>query len=164
MIRQSRIGHGTHVRASHLQHDLDSSETFHGTTLTSRQWEVIRYRAQGLTQAAVAKKLNTRRENVNEIEHRARLKISEAKATLTALQELDATREVLIPSGTSVFEVVSMIILRADVLGIKLLSSADEILADIRSKWKVKIRGHRLTSIAKVEIATDGSLSVKKTG
>ena len=38
----------------------------------------------------------------------------------TALQELDATREVLIPSGTSVFEVVSMIILRADVLGIKL--------------------------------------------
>ncbi len=150
-------------RTRQLQRDLDAREAFRGTTLTSRQWEVIRYRAQGLTQAAVAKKLNTRRENVNEIEHRAREKISAAKATLAALQELDATREVLIPSGTSVFEVVSMIILRADVLGVKLLSSADEMLADIRSRWKAKIRGHRLTSLAKVEIANDGSLSVKKT-
>ena len=138
-------------------------KTFHSTTLTPRQWEVIRYRAQGLTQAEVAKKLKTTRVNVSEIEHRARLKINAAKATLAALQELHATGEVLIPSGTSIFEVVSMIILRADVLGVKLQSSADDVLADIRSRWRAKIRGHRLTSVAKVEIATDGSLSFKKT-
>jgi len=142
---------------------LDRKETFHSTSLTSRQWEVIRYRAGGLTQAQVAKKLNTTRENVTEIEHRARLKINAARATLAALQELDATREVLIPSGTSIFEAVSMIILRADVLGIRLLSSADGVLAAIRSKWRSKIRGYRFTSLAKVEIAADGSLSFKNT-
>ncbi len=140
---------------------MEGKETFHSTSLTSRQWEVIRYRARGLTQAEVAKKLNTTRENVTEIEHRARLKINAARATLAALQELDATREVLIPSGTSIFEAVSMIILRADVLGVRLLSSADGVLAAIRSKWGARIRGYRFTTLAKVEIAADGSLSFK---
>ncbi|MCL5068036.1 MAG: Tfx family DNA-binding protein [Thaumarchaeota archaeon] len=135
---------------------------FRNTTLTSRQWEVIRYRAQGLTQAAVASKLNTTRVNVTEVERRARLKINAAKATLAALQELHASGEVLIPSGTSVFEAVSMIILRADILGIRLQGTADDVLAAVRSIWRKKIRGHRLTSAAKVVIVTDGSLSYKK--
>ena len=135
---------------------------FRNTTLTTRQWEVIRYRAQGLTQAAVAKKLNTTRVNVTEIERRARQKINAAKATLAALQELHASGEVLIPSGTSVFEAVSMIILRADILGIRLRSTADDVLAAIRSNWRAKIRGHYMISAANVEIGADGSLSFKK--
>lgn len=109
----------------------------------------------------MGKKLNTTRENVSEIERRARLKIEAAKATLAALQQLGAPREVLIPTGTSVFEVVSMIILRADVLGVRLVSSADDILAALRSQWRPKIRGHRLISGARVEIAADGSLLIK---
>lgn len=137
---------------------------FHSTSLTARQWEVVGYRAKGLTQAQIAKRLNTTRENVTEIEHRARLKINAARATLAALQELEATREVLIPNGTSVFEAVSMIIMRADVLGVRLLSSADGVLATIRSKWKSKIEGYRFTSLGKVEIAADGSLSFKNSG
>ena len=140
-----------------------NSETFHGTALTSRQWDVVRFRAQGLSQAEVAKKLKTTRENVTEIEHRARTKINAARATLAALQDLDSTREVLIPSGTSVFEAVPMILLRADVLGVRLRSSADEVLATIRSRWKTKIKGHRLTSAARLEISSDGSLLLKTT-
>lgn len=75
--------------------------------------------------------------------------------------ELHATGEVLVPTGTSVFEAVSMIILRADILGVKLQSSADDVLGAIRSSWQGRIRGHRLTSAAKLEIATDGSVSFK---
>jgi len=133
---------------------------FRSTTLTARQWQVIRYRAQGVTQSELARMLNTSRENVNEIEHRARLKIDAAKATLAALQELDAKGEVLVPSGTSIFEAVFMVITRADVLGVKLRGSADDILAAIRSKWRGRIRGHRLTSAVKMQIAEDGSLVV----
>jgi Tfx family DNA-binding protein len=109
----------------------------------------------------LAKVLNTSRENVNEIEHRARTKINTAKATLAALQELEAKGEVLIPNGTSIFEAVFMIILRADILGVKLRGSADDILAAIRSKWKGRIKGYRLTSAVKVEIVPDGSLMAK---
>lgn len=153
----------THIRAAPDSGDLDKKGTFHNTTLTTRQWEVIRYRTKGLSQTEVGRRLKTTRENVSEIERRARLKIEAAKATLAALQELDAPREVLIPSGTSVFEVVSMIILRADVLGVKLANSADDVLAAIRSTWGPKIKGHRLTSGARVEIAADGSLLLKRT-
>ncbi len=140
---------------------MDKERRFQGTTLTPRQWEVIRYRAQGLTQAQLAKKLKTSRENVSEIEHRARVKIDAAKATLICLQALDASGEVLIPGGTSIFEAVSMVYLRADVLGVRLRGSADEVLAAIRSKWKKRIKGHRLTSAVKFEIATDGTLVAK---
>jgi HTH-type transcriptional regulator, fmd operon transcriptional regulator len=140
---------------------LDKRKPLQRTTLTSRQWEVISYRAKGLTQAQLAKKLRTSRENVNEIEHRARVKIDAAKGTLAALQHLDATSEVLIPSGTSIFEGVSMIYLRADILGIRLRCSADEVLAAIRSRWRGRIVEHRLTSAVKVEIDSHGILLAK---
>jgi len=141
---------------------LGVRKAFRSTSLTARQWQVIRYRAQGVTQAELAKILNTTRENVNEIEHRARAKISAAKATVAALQELDAKGEVLIPNGTSIFEAVFMIILRADILGIKLRGSADDVLAAIRAEWRPRIKGHRLTSAVKVEVAKDGSLLAKE--
>lgn len=140
---------------------MDKRKPLQRTTLTSRQWEVIRYRAKGLTQAQLAKKLRTSRENINEIEHRARLKIDAAKGTLAALQHLDAPNEILIPSGTSIFEAVSMVYLRADTLGVRLRGSADDVLAAIRSRWRGRIVGHRLASAVKMEIASDGSLLAK---
>jgi Tfx family DNA-binding protein len=141
------------------QSGLVKEKSFRGTTLTVRQWEVIRYRAQGLTQAQVAKKVNTTRENVSEIERRARLKINAARATLAALQQMDATSQLLIPSGVSEYEALSMIISRADILGVKLLSSSDDMLAALRSKCKGKIRRHHLTSVVRIEISSGGCLS-----
>ncbi|MDG6901239.1 MAG: Tfx family DNA-binding protein [Nitrososphaerota archaeon] len=140
---------------------MGRKKAFRSTSLTSRQWQVIRYRAKGITQSELARMLKTSRENVNEIEHVARSKINAAKATLAALQELDAKGEVLIPSGASVFEAVYTIIFRADILGVKLQGSADDLLAAIRSKWKGRIKGHRFTSAVKVQIADDGSLTAK---
>ena len=134
---------------------------FHSTLLTERQWEVIRYRARGLTQTELAKKLRTSRENVSEIEHRAGLKIRAAKATLAALDDLDSSGDMVIPSGTFAFEAVSMIIRRADVLEIKLRSSSDDILAYMRSRCRTKLRGHHLTSSVLVHIGADGSLDLR---
>jgi hypothetical protein len=142
---------------------LVKKEPFHGTSLTDRQWEVVRMRAQGMTQAEVAKKLKTTRENISIIEHRAHEKISAATATLAALKDLEATREVLLPGGTSVFEAISFIVLRADILGIKLKTSADSLLAQLRSRCRSKIRGHHLVAVVKAEIAEDGEVSFKMT-
>ena len=134
---------------------------FRSTSLTARQWQVMRYRAKGVTQAELAKVLNTTRENVNEIEHRARKKIDAAKATLAALQELEARSEVLIPGGTSIFEAVFMTIMRADVLGVRVRGSADDILAAIRAHWRNKIKGYRFVSAVRIEVGSDGSLAAK---
>jgi hypothetical protein len=120
-------------------------------------------RAAGLTQAEVAQKLKTTRENISIIEHRAHDKITAAKATLEALQELETTREVLLPSGTSIFEAVSLIVLRGDILGIKLKQSADSLLALLRSRCRSKIRGHHLVAVVKAEISDEGEVSFKIT-
>jgi hypothetical protein len=122
---------------------------------------VLRYRDQGLTQAEVAKRLSTSRENVCEIERRARLKIDAARATLAALDMLDSNGVVTLRAGLSIYEAVSRIFLRADILEIKLRITGDDLLAAIRSRYRVKIRGHHFISSVKAEVCEDGSVSLK---
>jgi Tfx family DNA-binding protein len=109
----------------------------------------------------VAKRLRTSRENISIIEHRANANVRAAKATLAALEQLAESRELVVPSGTSIFEAVSMTLLRADVLRIKLRTSADSILAAIRSKCKGRIRGHHLTAAVRIRISEDGAITIK---
>ena len=132
-----------------------------GTTLTQRQWHVMRLRSTGLTQAQVAKRLHTTRENVTILEHRAHQNLRAAKATLAAIEQLSGSKELVIPSGVSIFEATSMILQRADVLRIKVKMNADSILAAIRTKRKGSIRGHHLIAAIRVRINPDGSLKLK---
>jgi hypothetical protein len=109
----------------------------------------------------VAKRLRTTRENVTILERRAHENLEEAKATLAAFEGLSGSKELVIPSGTSVFEATSMILRKADVLRIKVKMNADSILAALRARRKRKIRGHHLIAAVRVEIDPDGSLKIK---
>jgi Tfx family DNA-binding protein len=133
----------------------------HGTILTPRQWRLLQLRATGLTQSQVAARLHTSRENVSIIEHRAHANVRAAKATIVAIEQLSESEELIVPSGTSIFEAVSMTMLRADILRIKLKINADSLLAAIRSKCKGRIRGHHLTAVVKITIGEDGVVTVK---
>jgi hypothetical protein len=114
-----------------------------------------------LTQAQVARRLHTTRENVCIIEQRAHGNLRAARATLAALEQMSESKEVVVPSGTSIFEATSMILLRADVLRIKVKANADTILASLRSKCKGRMRGHHLTAVARIRIGEDGSLTIR---
>ena len=131
------------------------------TLLTERQWQVLRLRATGLTQVQVAKRLRTTRENISIIEQRAHGNLRAAKAALAAMDQLSDSKELIIPSGTSIFEATSMILLRADVLRIKVRMNADSILAALRSKRRGRIRGHHLVAAIRVRINSDGSIVIK---
>ena len=131
-----------------------------GTTLTKRQWRVVRLRSTGLTQAEVAKRLQTTRENVTLLERRANENLKAAKATLAAMNGLSGSRELVIPSGVSIFEATSMILRRADVLRTKVKMNADAILATLRARHKGRIRGHHLIVAIRVKIEPDGSLKM----
>jgi Tfx family DNA-binding protein len=109
----------------------------------------------------VARRLDVTRENVCIIEHRAWLKIEEARATLAGLQEMATDSEVMIPSGASIYHVVAELLQRADLLGVKLHNSCDDLIAILKSKCKGKIRGHHLVSAVKIEITSNGSISFK---
>jgi hypothetical protein len=120
----------------------------------------MRLRATGLTQTQVARRLRTTRENVSIIERRAHENLRAAEATLEALEQLSDSRQLIIPSGTSVFEATSMILRRGDILRVKLNTNADSILALLRSRCKGRIRGHHLTSVIRVQINEDGSITI----
>jgi Tfx family DNA-binding protein len=122
---------------------------------------VVRLRSTGLTQAQVAKRLRTTRENVTILEHRANQNLRAAKATLAAIEILSGSKELVIPSGVSIFEATSMILRRADVLRTKVKMNADSILASLRAKRRGKIRGHHLIAAIRVRIEPDGSLKMK---
>ena len=132
-----------------------------GTVLTRRQWQVLRLRSTGLTQTQVAKRLRTTRENISIIEHRAHENLMAAKATLNAVEQLSESNELVIPSGTSVFEATSMILRRGDVLRIKVKMSADSILAALRSRRKGRIRGHHLIAPIRIRFNSDGTLLIR---
>ena len=87
--------------------------------------------------------------------------LKSAKATLEALEQLSDSRELVIPSGTSIFEATSMILRRGDILRVKLRLSADSILALLRSRCRGRIRGHHLTTVVRVQLGEDGSVSIK---
>jgi len=131
------------------------------TLLSQRQWQVVRLRATGLTQLQVAKRLHTSRENISIIEHRAYENVKAAKATLETLEQITDSRELIIPSGTSIFEATSTILRKGDMLRTKLKINADSILAMLRTQCKHKIRGHHLTSAIRVEVAENGSVRMK---
>ena len=114
-----------------------------------------------MTQAQVAKKLRTTRENVTILERRANNNLRAAKATLAAMDRLSGSRELVVPSGVSVFEATSMILRRADVLRIKVKMNADAILATLRARHKGRIRGHHLIVAIRVKIECDGSLKIR---
>ena len=122
---------------------------------------MIRLRSTGLTQAQVAKRLRTTRENVTILEHRAHENLRAAKATLVAIEELAGSKELIIPSGVSIFEATSMILRRADILRIKVKMNADSLLAALRARRKGRIRGHHLIATIRVKIEPDGSLKIR---
>jgi transcriptional regulator len=96
------------------------------------------------------------------LEHRAYENIRAAKTTVAALEQLSTDNEVWIPRGTSIFEAVSMILLRGDVLRIKLNRSADLLLAALRSKCKGKIHGHHLTAPVTITIEKNGAVKINE--
>lgn len=109
----------------------------------------------------MAKRLRTTRENVTILERRANENLKAAKATIAAMEGLSDSREVVIPSGVSVFEATSMILRRADTLRTRVKMNADAILGTLRARHKRRIRGHHLIVTIRVRIEPDGSLKVK---
>lgn len=127
--------------------------------LTPRQIEVLRLRKHGLTQLEVAKILGTTRENVSIIERNAFKTVKAAKSTLEAFESLDVNEIVTIPGRTSIYDIPRMILVRGDVLGIRVKTTADDILAMVKSKGRV--RSHHLLSPMTFEIEPDGKLLLR---
>ena len=129
--------------------------------LTERQIEVLKLRAQGLTQEEVAKRLNTTRENVSILEKRAYRNIKLARETLAAIKNFGVAVSVVIKPGTHLVDVPRIVLDKADEANIKVKANFTRIYDEIRFKAADKVKRTKVTRPITVKILPNGDFTVE---
>ena len=100
--------------------------------LSELQVEVLKLRAQGLSYADIAKKLNLSRAYVAMLELRAKRKIEIARKTLEIVSQIRAEELVKISKGTRLPDIPSIVLKEADRRGIHLETNIIEIIRMVK--------------------------------
>lgn len=129
--------------------------------LTERQIEVLKLRAQGLTQEEVAKRLNTTRENVSILEKRAYRNIKLARETLAAIKNFGIAVSVVIKPGTHLVDVPRIVLDKADEANIKVKANFTRIYDEIRFKAADKVKRTKVIRPITVKILPNGDFTVE---
>ncbi|MEM0110538.1 Tfx family DNA-binding protein [Desulfurococcus sp.] len=123
--------------------------------LTEKQYLVLKYRVQGLTQEEIARILGISRSTVAAIEKSALRKIRMAEETIRLYRLLHAAGYIDIPAGTHMAEIPGMLIRKADELGVKLKGDFNLIYGQLR--LLIGTRVTRLPRSVRAVIHSDGS-------
>ena len=129
--------------------------------LTERQLEILKMRGQGLTQAEIAERFGTTRENISIIENRAHQNVRKAKKTLEDLKNLGISISVTIESGTHLVDIPRIILNKADETNIKVRTNFIKIFEDIKFKAADKVRRTRVVKPIIITMMPDGTLEVE---
>ena len=129
--------------------------------LTLEQFLVLKYRSQGFTQLKTANSLGMTRANVSMIESRAKRKIASARATLRAYESLFSKQSVVVPKGTPLQQVPSLVFKAADSKKIHLKGNLVDIIRMVkRTRGKLSEGGGVTLHPIKFEFTENGSLSI----
>jgi len=101
--------------------------------LTARQFNVLKFRARGLSQLETAVEMNTTRANISMIESRAKRKIARARDTIRAYESVLTSHSVVVEVGTRLQEVPSIVLQEGDKYGIHLKSNLIDIIRMVKS-------------------------------
>ncbi|MCX8196242.1 MAG: Tfx family DNA-binding protein [Acidilobaceae archaeon] len=95
--------------------------------LTAKQLEILRLRSMGYTQAMVASRLGTSRENVSVVEKRARDNVNKAFETIVLYLEATSKARVELREGENASVAAKRVLREASALGIKLKDHLPEL-------------------------------------
>jgi HTH-type transcriptional regulator, fmd operon transcriptional regulator len=113
--------------------------------LTKRQFQVLKSRLNGHSQLETAKYLGTSRANVSMIELRGRKKIERAKETLKAYESILSWHSIVIPKGTRLQEIPSIVLHEGDRHGIHLRSNLIDVIRMVKDKNPASVKRGRST-------------------
>ena len=130
------------------------------TFLTEAQLRVLKFRIKGLTQAEIARKLNTTRANVSILESRARENIERAGRTLKLAEKLKAPVVISIKQGDDILQIPKRIFRAADTAKIKVHQGTADIVARINQEAGEKIHGRSATKSFDVALTSEGEILV----
>jgi len=128
--------------------------------LTDKQIEVLRMKKKGMSQADIARSMNTTRGNICIIESTAHKNVEKAKNTLKFYKALEAPIWVTIPAGTDLYNVPEKLLKAADKKRIKINIDSAMIMVKIKTEAQDKIHG-RLT-VDEIDVSVDdyGNISI----
>lgn len=128
--------------------------------LTERQFEVLKLRAQGLTQEEIARILGTSRENVSVLEKRAKEKVKRARETIRAFESLNPVKIVL-PQGLNLFSAPKVVFHKADIHGIKVRYNSTALIGIIRRKAGDKIAVNTIAEPVEIRLLRNGDVIIE---
>jgi Tfx family DNA-binding protein len=129
--------------------------------LTKRQLEVLRFRAQGLSQKEIAEKLNTSRENITIIERRANKNIQLAKSTLIALKTFGISSIIEVKSGTHLVDIPRIVLNKADEENIRIKANFSQIYDEIKLKVPDRIKRTKVHKDIIIRILPSGEFYIE---
>lgn len=133
---------------------VNPSESF----LTPRQREVLRLRHEGLTQAAIADRIESSVANVSSIEKRARKNIDRACRTIDLANDIRVDQWVRVAEGAHLREVVETVYEAGDEVGVKVPYSDPELSTYLHVRLSDLLDGRRLTDQLWVGLTQTGDV------
>lgn len=130
------------------------------TFLTPRQLEVLKLRAEGLTQQEIALKIGTTKQNVSMLERKARQNIERARRTLTVVKQLTAPVRVEAMVGDDIEQLTTKLYQMCDEKGIHIVHDRLELTSLIRERAKERVRHRLVVSPFEVAITPEGQVLI----
>lgn len=130
------------------------------TTVTERQAEVMRLRADGLTQAAIATRLGTTASNVSAIERAGQTNVERARRTLDLARVIRAPARVSMPAGTAFDDLVDAIYAEGDATGTRIEFCRPELYAHLYTRLDEALDAGRVATSVEIGLTRDGDVRV----
>lgn len=121
---------------------------------------VLKLRMKGLTQAEIARRLNTSRANISILEHRAKKNIARAERTLRLVERLKAPVVISFHQGDDILQVPKRIFEAADATKIRVKQGTAEIITKIKEEAGDRIHGRSVTKGFKVALTSKGEIII----
>ena len=121
---------------------------------------ILKLRMKGLTQAEIARRLNTSRANVSILEHRAKENIARAGRTLKLAEKLKAPVVISINPGDDILQIPKKLFDAADSAKIRVKQDTAGIIAKIKEETGDKIHGRSATKSFDVALTSDGEILI----
>ncbi len=121
---------------------------------------VLELRARGLTQAEIARKLETSRANVCILERRARANVARAGRTLKLAEKLRAPVVLELKPGDDILAAPERLFKAADAAKVRVKLSTPELIAKIREGTVGRLRGREALKHIELIITANGEVLV----
>lgn len=118
---------------------MESDESF----LTEKQKEILRLKVKGLSQAEIARKLETSRANINSILKRADENIEKSKNTLKIYRKIKSPVKVKIRVNDDIINGIEKLLSKADEEKIHVSSDIPELVSKIKRESNDRLQGRR---------------------